>query len=152
VKLIAFNPQAIDKLIDNLSDDTLPEWGSMSPRKMLRHLVDIARISNGKIQVEFANKQEDLPKLRHILYKEVPFPRGYSAPSQVEFLLKDDVAESLPELRQELIDELLFFEKHFDGNRVETNAVFGPLDRNDWIQFHRKHMSHHLTQFGLWEY
>lgn len=154
MNLIEFHVPTIVSCVRELNADSAPKWGSMSPATMLAHLIDIARISNGKLKVDFANKPEYLPKLRHILYKEAPFPEGFAAPAQIEELINAvNQEQDLSHLTDELERELTAFECHFaaDGQK-EVNAVFGPLDKADWIQFHRKHISHHLGQFGLWSY
>lgn len=154
MKLIEFHVPTVIDTLKALEEDTVPAFGKMTSRKMLSHLVDIARISNGKQQVDFANKVEHLPKLKHILNKQAPFPIGFSAPAQVEALI--DAADenvSLEELIQQLENELTAFEGHFQSaEQTVVNAVFGPLTQEEWKLFHRKHMSHHLSQFGLWSY
>lgn len=154
MNLIEFDIPAIIATVKKLNADTKPNWGQMRVKKMLRHLVDIARVSNGKQQVDFANKPEHLPKLQHILHKEAPFPIGFAAPPQIEALIvAANGGESVNTLIEQLGEELRCFETHFsDAEQKETNAVFGPLNKEDWILFHRKHISHHLCQFGLWSY
>jgi len=154
MNLIEFHVPTIVALAGELKADSKPKWGSMSAATMLGHLVDIARISNGKLKVDFANKPEHLPKLRHILYKDAPFPEGFAAPAQIEELIKSaKPQQELSYLVERLQEELSAFDSHFvkEGQK-EVNAVFGPLDKNDWVQFHRKHISHHLSQFDLWKY
>jgi oxepin-CoA hydrolase/3-oxo-5,6-dehydrosuberyl-CoA semialdehyde dehydrogenase len=34
---------------------------------------------------------------------------------------------------------------------VLMNPTFGELNKDEWEQFHKKHLTHHLTQFGLIE-
>jgi oxepin-CoA hydrolase/3-oxo-5,6-dehydrosuberyl-CoA semialdehyde dehydrogenase len=155
MKFIEFDLEKIETTIRALSANTQALWGSMSAAQMVQHLIDIAKISNGSIQVEFANKPENLPKLRHILYKEVPFPKEFAAPKQVEHLISQNKSEELAKielLKSELLKEFEKMEAHLNDGKKVTNAVFGPLDLEDWKWFHRKHISHHLAQFGLWEY
>jgi oxepin-CoA hydrolase/3-oxo-5,6-dehydrosuberyl-CoA semialdehyde dehydrogenase len=155
MKLLNYNLQEIESSLKALNANSHALWGGMSAAQMVQHLIDIAKISNGSIQVEFANKPENLPKLRHILYKEVPFPKEFAAPKQVEHLISQNKTEELADfelLKSELIKELEKMEAHLSDGKKVTNAVFGPLDLEDWKWFHRKHISHHLAQFGLWEY
>ncbi|MGB0429629.1 MAG: hypothetical protein ACPGLV_04085 [Bacteroidia bacterium] len=155
MKLINFNLQEIETALKALKANSQALWGSMSAAQMVQHLIDITKISNGSIQVEFANKPENLPKLWHILYKEVPFPKEFAAPKQVEHLISQNKSEELVEielLKSELIKELEKMEAHLSDGKKVTNAVFGPLDIEDWKWFHRKHISHHLAQFNQWVY
>jgi oxepin-CoA hydrolase/3-oxo-5,6-dehydrosuberyl-CoA semialdehyde dehydrogenase len=48
--------------------------------------------------------------------------------------------EKLPALRR-------FFESNPDAK--PTNVTFGELNKAEWDQFHKKHFTHHLTQFNL---
>lgn len=151
--LIEWNIAAIAEKLNQLKAESKALWGNMTSAKMLQHLTQIQQISNGKIKIDFSNTPDNLPKLRHILYKEVPFPQEFKAPNQVEELLNADTEIDFESQRVLLLAEIDFFEKHFaEDGTTETNAVFGPLNREDWIWFHRKHISHHLAQFGLWSY
>ena len=153
MNLIDWDIDCIADKLEALKPDSMPLWGKMNSKVMLQHLIDITQISNGKRQIAFANKEENLPKLRHILYKEVPFPQSFPAPNEVENLMKETTDLTLAALKAQLMLELKDFENSFaDENKTVTNAVFGPLNKADWIWFQRKHISHHLAQFGLWEY
>ena len=43
------------------------------------------------------------------------------------------------------------FVEHFaaDKNITTTHPVFGPLNFEEWVLLHYKHVTHHLRQFGL---
>lgn len=155
MKFIEFDLEKIETALKALRVNTQALWGSMTAAQMVQHLIDITKISNGSIQVEFANKPENLPKLRHILYKEVPFPKEFAAPKEVEHMISQNKTDELAEielLKSELIKELEKMEAHLDDGKKVTNAVFGQLDLEDWKWFHRKHISHHFAQFGLLNY
>jgi hypothetical protein len=34
---------------------------------------------------------------------------------------------------------------------LPINPTFGPLNKEEWLQFHKKHLTHHFTQLGLIE-
>ncbi|MFY0672582.1 MAG: hypothetical protein JXQ87_04230 [Bacteroidia bacterium] len=155
MKFIDFDLQELEVVLEDLNGNSQALWGGMSAAQMVQHLIDIAQISNGRIDVTFANKPENLPKLRHILYKKVPFPKEFAAPKQVEDMIGKNKAASIADinsLKGQLINELEKMEVHLSDGKKVTNAVFGPLDLADWKWFHRKHISHHLAQFGVWEY
>jgi hypothetical protein len=40
-----------------------------------------------------------------------------------------------------------YFEENPDS--IFINPTFGPLNKEEWERFHIKHLTHHLTQFGL---
>ncbi|MBI1183974.1 hypothetical protein GC194_06870 [bacterium] len=153
MKFIDWNKNTIAAKLQLLHEDAKPLWGQMNAAQMLQHLWQIAQIGNGKVAVTFSQPEDVLPKLRHILYKEVPFPREFAAPQEVEKLLETPVHTEFMELKNRLLEEIDAFDLVFaNGEKTITNAVFGPLNRADWIWFHRKHISHHLAQFGLWQY
>ena len=155
MKLINYHLKEIETALATLKADKQAFWGKMTASQMLQHLIDIAQISNGTIEVEFANNKVPIEKLRHILFKEVPFPKEFAAPEQVEGMIaRNKVAESenIELLKGQLIIELEKMESFLSDGKKVTNAVFGPLDLEDWKWFHRKHISHHFAQFGIWAY
>ena len=44
-------------------------------------------------------------------------------------------------------DYILFFENN--PGAIPVNVTFGELNKEEWIVFHKKHFTHHLSQFGL---
>lgn len=158
MNLIELNSQVLAEKLQALTADALPKWGKMNSTQMLQHLIDIFRVSREDIKVEFANKVEDLPKLHYILSKPVPLPKEFPAPDNIENLINKNKIESvdLELLKAKLIEELSLFEQYFKAQDqpefTTVNAVFGPLNYNQWQYFHQKHISHHFAQFNLWEY
>jgi oxepin-CoA hydrolase/3-oxo-5,6-dehydrosuberyl-CoA semialdehyde dehydrogenase len=43
------------------------------------------------------------------------------------------------------------FDEYYESNPEATHSHpnFGPLNHEEWLLLHRKHISHHLEQFGL---
>ena len=54
---------------------------------------------------------------------------------------------SMEKLKKEIDDYILFFENNPGAKPV--NVTFGELDEEEWNIFHKKHFTHHLSQFGL---
>jgi len=48
----------------------------------------------------------------------------------------------------EAVDEFVEYFKNAPGKKT-THPVFGPLDFNEWVLLHYKHVTHHLRQFGV---
>lgn len=150
MKLVDLNPAILEEKLDKLKGDQMPIWGEMNPADMLKHLLEIAKVSTGKQQVHYVGKEEHLPKMKQILYADKAFPRNFEAPEEV-MKLSETGKDDLDGLKRDLLREMRDFLSQPE-ELVYTNAVFGPLTVRDWKQFHRKHISHHLAQFSLHEY
>lgn len=93
---------------------------------------------------------ERLPAYRTFLFSVEPYKKN---------LMNPIFSNGLPPLRKEnleaavkqIIDEMWqFFEYHEEHPKaIFTHPVFGELDREGWLTFQRKHMSHHLKQFDV---
>ena len=138
--------------IFNLPADANPAWGQMSAQHMIEHLFQTLRLSNGKIQGECAYDEKRLTVFKRFLKSDKPMPRDFTNPlvgPELKPLLFSDIDEAKKALKAELDD----FHNYFGKNPHATpvNPTFGPLTYEEWIMFHRKHMTHHLTQFKLME-
>lgn len=147
--------QDIDKLlqkIELLSDKTVPQWGTMTAQKMVEHLINTFRISSGKLEIECFTEERKLPILKRFLSSDKPLPREFNSPAnglvpqgyQYQTL---EIAKS--SLLKEVEDYYNYFEENPDS--ILVNPTFGPLNKEEWIRFHIKHLTHHFTQFGLLE-
>lgn len=140
----------VPKALEKLKAETKPEWGSMTAQHMIEHLVGSWRISNGRAQVQLMTPKERLPAYRQFLFSDEPYKKN---------LMNPIFANGLPPLRkesldaavQQLIDEMWMFFEYFNEHPEATfiHPVFGELDKEGWLTFQRKHMGHHLTQFGV---
>lgn len=134
----------------NLPADAKPAWGQMSAQHMIEHLLQTLRLSNGKIEGQCAYDDRRLPVLKRFLKSDKPMPRDFTNPlvaPELKALLFSDIDEA----KKTLIEELDDFHDYFAKNPGATpvNPTFGRLSYEEWIMFHRKHMTHHLTQFKL---
>jgi len=84
------------------------------------------------------------------LLSERPLPRNFNNPV-VKIIPGEYKYPDFNSSTAELLNEVKAFEKYFNENpgAVLLNPSFGPLNREEWIQFHRKHFMHHFTQFNL---
>ena len=55
--------------------------------------------------------------------------------------------EAIDKLTNEIDDYVSFFENNPNANLV--NVTFGELNKKEWDVFHKKHFTHHLSQFGM---
>lgn len=142
-------------LLDNLSENTKPVWGIMTSQHMIEHLTMAVQSSTGKIIFNrFITPEDKVPIAKRFLNSSRPLPKLFVNEVISEVigeglipLINNDLASAIIELKK----ELEYFDEYFKINpeAKPINATFGPLDHDEWIAFHIKHFTHHLTQFGL---
>ena len=139
-------------LLEKLTADKIQVWGKMNAQQMLEHLSDFFNVSTGKITFDLVTPAEHLPKYREFLYSDKEFRENTKAPSNVlgEVPLPERKAniESAREYLKKSVEEFINF---FQGDieKRTTHPVFGPLNFEEWVLLHYKHVRHHLRQFGL---
>ncbi len=150
-KFIAFDPEEIANRIKSLSENTRPQWGLMGAQHMIEHLLAVFRISNGKLRPALLVREETLPKRLAFLRGNEAFAHNIrikGIPEEAPLPLRYDDMETAC---RKLIEELFLFASRKEEIDRESplHPVFGPLGFDDWVQFHRKHLSHHFQQFGI---
>ena len=149
---VEINRQTIENYLNQLSEETKPLWGNMTPQHMLEHLEYSTRISSGEIQdIEFSTPEKIMEKVHATLYNYRKMPRNFGAPERLEQELKQLKHDSLDTAKTKLLEAYDDFEAYFKEHPDATlkNIVFGDLNRYEWNLFHRKHYNHHFEQFGL---
>jgi hypothetical protein len=147
-----FFTEEVPAALDKLTEDTVPEWGKMSPQHMIEHVVGSWRISNGRAQVKQMTSEEDLPRYRDFMFSDKPYKKN-TMNSIFIMGLPPLRKANLEEAKNQLRDEMKTFFEFHESNPGATfdHPVFGSLDMEGWLVFQRKHMGHHFTQFGLLE-
>ena len=139
-------------LLEKLTADKIQVWGKMNAQQMLEHLSDFFNVSTGKITFDLVTPAEHLPKYREFLYSDKEFRENTKAPSNVlgEVPLPERKAniESAREYLKKSVEEFINFFQGDEEKRT-THPVFGPLNFEEWVLLHYKHVRHHLRQFGL---
>lgn len=137
--------------LENLSHDTKPIWGIMSSQHMVEHLIDSFRLSNGKLlNKKCMTPENKLSLLKRILMSNRPFPRNFVnnvIGGDLKPLNYNNLEVAKEILKREVEDMNKFFE--LNPNEKPINPTFGPLNKEEWNHFHKKHLTHHFTQFGL---
>ncbi len=139
------------ELLKNLSTDTKAIWGKMTAQHMVEHLTMAVKSSTGKINfTRFITPEDKLEISKRFLKSSRPLPKLF-VNEVVGEGLKPLVNKNLDSAIEELNNEAKYFEEYFKYNpdAKPINATFGPLNHEEWITFHNKHFTHHLTQFGL---
>lgn len=128
-----------------------PKWGIMTFQHMVEHLILVTKISYGKIKLELITPEDKLPRMITFLESDAPLPTNFKAP----YLPKEEniplhfknVSQAIDKVEIELSK---FYETFKESpNEKHTHPVFGPLNQDQWEKFHKKHFTHHLSQFGL---
>jgi hypothetical protein len=122
----------------------------MTPQHMVEHLILAVQMSNGKLKLECVNPPEKIPTLKRFLMSSRQMPKLFVNPvigEDLRPLEYSSLVEANEKLKNEIDDYLLFFENNPGGNPV--NVTFGELNKEEWDVFHKKHFTHHLSQFGL---
>lgn len=141
------------ELMKQLTPQHKALWGQMDAQQMIEHLLISVEASSGKIESEITTPAEKVAQVKAIgLMSLRPFQREVR-----NALLPADPLpyrfNSIEEGIQNLESELAAFKNVFAGNAsfVKNSNVFGPLNYEEWMWFHYKHFTHHLTQFGQLE-
>ena len=141
--------------LKNLTETIKPVWGIMTPQHMVEHLTLAIQSSTGKIVFDrFITPADKLAIAKRFLHSSRPLPKLFVNEVISEVigeglipLVNSDLSSAIKELKI----EVEYFDEYFTRNpeAKPINATFGPLDHDEWIVFHNKHFTHHLTQFGL---
>jgi hypothetical protein len=136
-------------MMDELSADAKPLWGSMSAQRMIEHLSDTLRIASGKEQFPLAIPEDKIDRMKSFLESDKPMARNIEVP----------FAEKDTELRNEeielAIDEFLLEWIDFENYYIENPGItalhpyYGNLNFDEWLRLHQKHLTHHFEQFDL---
>ncbi len=148
---IEFSPENIAGVIGKLNPDTPPVWGTMTAQHMLEHLELVLGLSRGRFAVSIVTPAEKIEKLKRIaLFSDFPLKRDFPAPflsAGLQPLIHNDLEEAVKALLTEIESYFNYWE-HNPGSKF-AHPVFGELSIDEWHLFHRKHFTHHFSQFGL---
>ena len=139
-------------LLEKLTAEKKQVWGKMNAQQMLEHLADFFNVSTGKIIFDLVTPVEHLPKYREFLYSDKEFRENTKAPAAV--LGEEPLPQRKPNLesaKEDLKKSVEEFVNFFQADREKKtlHPVFGPLNFEEWVLLHYKHVRHHLRQFAL---
>lgn len=140
------------ELLSKLDANKEPTWGKMNAQQMLEHLNDFYEVSIKKLTFALTVPIEHLPKYREFLFSDKPFRENTKAPETVLGeeplpLRTASLYAAKAQLQQTVNDFFEFFAEA--PSKTTTHPVFGPLNFEEWILLHHKHVLHHLKQFEL---
>ena len=144
-----FDSETRDALIarlDRLQPDTSPQWGEMTPHRMVCHLADSIRVGLGEIPAEQKRGHLANPVARWLLAYVIPFPKG-KAKTAPEMLTtapgdwRSDVEAAKDQLRRAA--------DRGPHGEWAPHPAFGGISGSLYGVFIHKHYHHHLRQFGV---
>ncbi len=145
-----FLSKELPGLLEKLTTAHQPNWGLMTSHHMLEHLIVVYKMSIGRIKLPIITKEEDWPRNKAYLVKDSAMRRNVPSPTGKNDLQPLRTA-SLDEARQKVLKEttsfLAFAEAEPDF--IADHPYGGPMNMKEWMLFHRKHIKHHLIQFGI---
>lgn len=152
IEIEHFLVHELKPLLSAIPVDRKPDWGSMSVQQMVEHLAWPFRASNGKLDMPLTTEPEKIERVKQIgLMNDRPMQRNFDNPvftAEYRRLQHQHVAQAIEALMQEVHDFIDYFSLHPQGH-TRMHNIFGPLNRDEWFQFHEKHIRHHLLQFGV---
>lgn len=136
--------------VAHLSADTEALWGKMSVQQMVEHVTGFFKVSTNELHFPLVTPEEHLPKFKEFLLSDKQFRENTKAPVLPEEPLPvttPDLSMAISHLRAAIEKFFQFYELHPDLKIA--HPVFGPLNFEEWILLHYKHVTHHARQFGL---
>lgn len=135
--------------LNNLTINTTPTWGQMSPQRMVEHLADALYMSIGKGNHKLEVPQERIERMQAWLDTDKPMAKDV----QVSFatpqtpLRNDELEISIDEFTDAFLGFLEYYEEN--ENATAMHPFYGQLNYAQWQRLHTKHFAHHFEQFGL---
>jgi len=148
---IEFSKANVMGILGGLTEKSEAKWGLMSPQHMVEHLIFHFQTAMGQIETAVTTPEEKLEKWQESLWNYIAMPENYKHPKLDPEAPMPLVFGSLKEAKAVLenaFDDYLAYFKA-DPDIKNANAVFGLLDKTHWDLLGRKHLDHHLRQFGL---
>ncbi|MEX1192539.1 MAG: DUF1569 domain-containing protein [Brumimicrobium sp.] len=147
---IESNLEAILPVLDRLTEDKNPLWGSMNAQEMVEHLTDTLKIASGETKQKLLIPEEKITSMQGFLETDKEMARNLEVPfAPKERQLRN---ESLEDAIDEFVEQWITFEDHFsDAKTTELHPFYGDLNFKQWNQLNSKHLTHHFKQFGLIE-
>lgn len=149
---LVFLKEGMLEALQSLNESTPAKWGVMNAQQMLEHLADFFDVSYEKKIYPLAVPEEHLPKYKAFLYSDKEFRENTKAPASILGDIPEPIRfPSLEAAKENLDQSVRNFIQWFHNDTVKTTVhpAFGPLNFEEWVLLHHKHVKHHLKQFGL---
>jgi oxepin-CoA hydrolase/3-oxo-5,6-dehydrosuberyl-CoA semialdehyde dehydrogenase len=145
--MIAF--EKINQLY-KLTANQKPLWGKMTSQHMVEHLYKTVQASISEITLNIYTEERRIPVVKKLFLGSRPLPKEFINPAIGPDLLPLEFPD-LNSAIQELSKVLIRYEKFFIAKPQEKtiHPIFGYLTKEEWDLFHKKHFTHHMSQFGI---
>jgi oxepin-CoA hydrolase/3-oxo-5,6-dehydrosuberyl-CoA semialdehyde dehydrogenase len=150
--LVEMTEDKVQECLNELTENAKPQWGTLTPQRMIEHLEFTYRIASGEIQdFEINTPEKYMEKAHASLYNYEKLPREYDFPLAEKSEIVKTRYESLEVAKVKLLEARQRYLEYFKENpeAITKNVVFGELNRYEWYLMERKHLNHHFEQFGL---
>lgn len=135
----------LDRLA-RLSPQSPRQWGTMTVGEMVGHLSKAAEMALGELPTRPKGPRafRHFP-LKHLVLYVLPMPKGAPTARELVVPASGDFVTDVARLRA-LVERLGATPLDAPG---PSHPLFGPLSTREWGVLARKHMDHHLRQFGV---
>jgi len=131
--------------IENLNENTSPNWGKMSINQMVWHCQGPFNIM---LEIDdYGMKPSWLAKVffKKSLYNDKPWRKGLPTAK----FLKTTETKNFDEEKVKLVDLINKACTQRDKKEWKPHPAFGYFTNDQWGQMQYKHLDHHLKQFGV---
>lgn len=143
----------IQKILNNLTENSERKFGLMTPQLMVEHLEEVLRNGFGSLEPsDFPEiPAEKLELLQDWIYTDQKIRPGAQYPLLKEGEEPQLRFKNLTEAKEKLFETLKEFLIYYRENpqAEHYHPRFGMLNKEMMELFHRKHFTHHFEQFGL---
>ena len=149
---LAFIKNDFFSLLGKITPESKANWGKMNAQQMIEHVAAFFKVSTEKIKFDLVTPEEHLPKFKEFLLSDKQFRENTKAPANVigeePLPLRYKSFEEAVEKLHQAVDHFEVYFKN-DPHKKTIHPVFGPLNFDEWVLLHYKHVTHHLRQFGM---
>lgn len=147
----SFLENEVPSLLDGIKPDSQPLWGEMNATQMVDHIYSGLALSQDSTEWAMRTPEDKLPGAKAFLLSEKPLPRH--APLPEGFYKREfGTSSSLEAAKERFLEEVPVFLEALDKpDYVAYHPDFGKMSNVEILTLMRKHVRHHLAQFGVIE-
>jgi len=144
-----FLTMQVPQILTNLKEDTVPQFGLMTPQHMVEHLTWVTKSSltrKSEPEPELSKSQQYFRKFidNGAIFKHRPSDKTKDDLAPLKYGSLAEAIENIPEAVDRLYQT---FEEN--PNFKTFNPMMGEFNFEDQELFHYQHYKYHFYQFGL---
>lgn len=141
------NAAEITERMDQLSENSIPKWGTMQVSQMLAHCSAFHDIPLGNAFPPRGLLGRLIGRFaKPMFYNDKPLPHNMST---IPTIIIDDQRQFMAE-KEKLEQQINIFQQGASGKfSRHPHPFFGKLTAEQWGKGIYKHLDHHLKQFGV---